>query len=197
MFTHSLLFLASIFHSQSLNFPILDSDQTTENPDIEDGEITDDDDDPQTAVPEPDPIVGAPPIQGSALPVFNKPPPNVSDTESLGATSMERFEGEHEKDMGKFPPFPPERNRKNRDGKRNKGERNREDKSHRHMTEAEKSILHLRKREKMFREREKTWDNNKHHPRRDSDPIGRLKCILRLSKKLITEFFRRRLCQKY
>lgn len=170
-------FISGLNFSQSLNFPILDSDQTTENPDIEDGEITDDDDDPQTAVPEAEPNAGAPPIPGSIPPViFNKPQTNVSDTESLGANSMERFEGEHEKDMGKFPPFLPDRNNrmKNRDGKRNKGDRNREDKSHRHMTEAEKSILHLRKREKMFREREKTWDN-KHHPRRDSDPIGKLR----------------------
>lgn len=164
-------------------FSMSSSDKVPEdNPDIEDGEITDDDEEaipPEPTVePEADPTTaGAQPT----IPVIQKPLGNVSDSDSVGALIREpgepilrerssdrerpddkdKFSDGREKDKGKG---------KNK-GRKNKDKGNREDKTHRHMTEAERSILHLRKREKMMREREK-WD--KHHRKDAADPLGKL-----------------------
>ncbi|XP_066144559.1 protein suppressor of sable isoform X1 [Euwallacea fornicatus] len=155
------------------------SDQPPEeNPDIEDGEITDDDEEPapQEAAPE----SAANPATAGAQPTIQIVPKllgNISDSDSIGASMKEGSErardlsgdGERSDDKDRFSDGRERGRGKNREGNKMRDRGAKVDKSHRHMTEAERSILHLRKREKMARERDK-WDT-KHHVRRDSDPL--------------------------
>ncbi|XP_050299416.1 protein suppressor of sable isoform X3 [Anthonomus grandis grandis] len=136
------------------------------NPDdIEDGEITDDDDEeapPEAAAqPEPNPATAC---AHPTIPVIRRHGGSVSDTDSIGASKEQGELGGREKsddreradEKDKFSDGRERgrhRDRKNKDINRG----NSKEKGHRHMTEAEKSILHLRKKEKMLREREK-WE---------------------------------------
>ncbi|XP_019766798.1 protein suppressor of sable isoform X3 [Dendroctonus ponderosae] len=146
------------------------SDKPAEaDPDIEDGEITDDDEDTPLAAPsELTPIsAGAQPT----IPGIPKAVGSISDNESIGVSSRDpgdpnaRISDQERSDDKDRLSDGRERDR-GRNKKQNRDKGIREDKAHRHMTEAERSILHLRKREKMLRQREK-WD--KHH-RKEIDP---------------------------
>ncbi|CAH1134797.1 unnamed protein product [Ceutorhynchus assimilis] len=143
-----------------------------DDPDVEDGEITDDD---EASEPTPiEPVVPNPVTAGAqpTIPVIPKGPPgSVSDSESIRDAGELQFkeqrssDPERSDDKDRFSDGR-ERDRGRKANRKNRGAR--DDKNHRRMTEAERSILHLRKREKMQRQREK-WD--KHH-RKDVDPLG-------------------------
>ncbi|XP_030754441.1 protein suppressor of sable isoform X2 [Sitophilus oryzae] len=135
-----------------------------EEQDIEDGEITDDDEETplQFEPPNPEPSVPPPIIPNvppaiPGIPPVSKKSPTRDSKEVVKDRPPDKERSGDERD--KVPEERIEKDRKDRRGREG-------GKGHRHMTEAEKSILHLRKREKIMREREK-WE--KQH-RKDVDP---------------------------
>ncbi|XP_060532651.1 protein suppressor of sable isoform X2 [Cylas formicarius] len=117
----------------------------TEEEDLEDGEIEDDDEEIPGAVA-PDQADQVTP----AVPPTTASNPELSPRKAEQATDV----------VPQGTPADKHAKEARRAARREEKERLREEKQgghHRHMTEAEKSILHLRKREKMMREREK-WE---------------------------------------
>ncbi|KAL1501238.1 hypothetical protein ABEB36_006601 [Hypothenemus hampei] len=144
-----------------------ESKPADENTDIEDGEITDDDEDP---IEEP----SNPSTAGSqtTIPVVPKPLGSQSDSDGTRDFSEpnSRDRSDERERVDDKDRFLDARGRgKNRDAKKRRDRTAKEEKGHRHMTEAEKSILHLRKREKMLREREK-WEKQHSRPK-EPDPL--------------------------
>lgn len=152
------------------------STPSTDNPssekppeDVEDGEITDDDEEPSPPEPTPiePPLMPLPATAGAhpTVPVIKKSQGNTSDSDSHGVPARDRSPRERSSERERFSDDK-ERDKKGRE--RRVKEKGRGEKGgHKHMTEAERSILHLRKREKIMREREK-WEKQ---GRKEPDPM--------------------------
>ncbi|VEN42163.1 unnamed protein product [Callosobruchus maculatus] len=113
--------------------------KTQEEIDLEEGEIDDDDETPEAPAEE------APQIEPADIPNVEQPPPPTVVTEKPAPDKEVKPEKE----------FRPERPEKTKDRRRH-GE-----KGKKHMTEAERSILHLRKREEMQRRKWEKFSRNK------------------------------------
>nr|CAI5862596.1 unnamed protein product [Callosobruchus analis] len=112
--------------------------KTQEEIDLEEGEIDDDDETPEVPAEE------APKVEPVDIPNIEQPPPSVVTEKPVS-----------DKEVKTEKEFKPEKSEKTKDRRRH-GE-----KGKKHMTEAERSILHLRKREEMQRRKWEKFSRNK------------------------------------